>query len=461
MSQQIVIVDDDEYMISAITGILVREGFGNVAGFVDPSLAEEQINSGLVSCMILDLGLPHVNGEDILSRIVASHPEIPILILTSDDDPETIIRCMKAGASDYLIKPIRPERLISSLNNLMTITRLTRENEFLRSQISETPSVFNGYEIFITRDERIHGIFGYISNAAASPYPFLVTGETGTGKELISRIIHEKSGRSGKFITVNVSGLDDNVLADTLFGHAKGAYTGAVGSRNGLIREAEGGTLFLDEIGDISLQSQVKLLRLIQSGEYYPLGSDKCHKSNARIIAATNRNLPKLIEAGEFRNDLFFRLKTHWVEIPPLRKRKGDIEILLDSFIKKASDVLGKKVPSYPTELVSLLSLYDFPGNVRELEGMINDAVARCSYGILPLESFRNHIKSVSGENVKIERRKDCINIIDEHLPTLEEIEKELIKKAMVLSNNNQSSAATMLGISRQTLNIKLKTIQS
>ncbi|MBP8083188.1 MAG: sigma-54-dependent Fis family transcriptional regulator [Spirochaetes bacterium] len=460
MSQQIVIIDDDEYMISAITGILLREGFSNVAGFTDSSLAEEQINSGMVSCLILDLGLPYESGEDILSRIVSCHPEIPILILTSDDDPETIVRCMRAGASDYLIKPIRPERLISSLNNLMTITRLTRENEFLRSQIADTSSAYSGCELFITKDERMHGIFSYITNAAASPYPFLVTGETGTGKELISRIIHDKSRRSGKFITVNVSGLDDNVLADTLFGHAKGAYTGAAGSRNGLIREAEGGTLFLDEIGDISAQSQVKLLRLLQSGEYYPLGSDKCHKSNARIIAATNRNLPKLIEAGEFRNDLFFRLKTHWVEIPPLRKRKGDIEVLVDSFVRKASEVLGKKAPSYSPELIRLISMYDFPGNVRELEGMINDAVTRCTHGILPLESFRNHIKSVSGENVNLEQRKDCINIIDEHLPTLEEIEKELIKKAMILSNNNQSSAATMLGISRQTLNVKLKTIQ-
>lgn len=457
MNQQIIIIDDDEYMINAITGILTREGFNNVAGFSDPRLIEDYINSGSVSCMILDLGLPHIDGEDVLSRTVSSHPEIPILILTSDNNPETIIRCMKAGAADYLIKPIQPERLISSLNNLLTITRLTRENEFLRSQISDTSSVFSGCEIFITKDERIRGIFGYIGNAAPSPYPFLVTGETGTGKELISKIIHDKSGRQGELITVNLSGLDDNVLADTLFGHARGAYTGATGSRNGLIREAEGGTLFLDEIGDISPQTQVKLLRLLQSGEYYQLGSDKCLKSNARIIAATNRVLPELIEAGEFRNDLFFRLRTHWVEIPPLRKRKGDIEALVISFIKKASDVLGKKAPSYPNELINLLSQYDFPGNVRELEGMINDAVARCTHGILSLESFRKHISSVSGEAVIVERRKDSINIIDEHFPTLHEIENELIKKAMTLSNNNQSSAATMLGISRQTLNLKLK----
>ena len=253
----------------------------------------------------------------------------------------------------------------------------------------------------VTGNKKMRAIFQYVEVVAGTRQPIMITGETGVGKELVARAIHQLSGRKGDYVALNVAGLDDMMFSDTLFGHKKGAFTGADQAREGFIARAAGGTLFLDEIGDLNESSQIKLLRLLQEHEYYPVGSDIVSKSDARIVLATNRDLQKMIAAGKFRNDLYYRLCAHQIHIPPLRERLDDIPQLLDHFLATSAAMVNKKKPTPPPELAVLLSIYQFPGNMRELEALVFDAVARHASGILSMESFR----AVIGEERAAVRR--------------------------------------------------------
>ncbi len=321
----------------------------------------------------------------------------------------------------------------------------------------ENPRVFS--EI-ITHNQRMLLAFKYIESIAPSSQPILITGETGVGKELIARSIHTLSNLKGRFVAVNVAGLDDNVFSDTLFGHIKGAFTGAEQDRKGLIERAMGGTIFLDEIGDLNPASQIKLLRLLQEGEYLPLGQDAVEQTDVRIVASTNENLWSLQRKDKFRKDLNFRLRTHHIHIPPLRERKDDIPRLVRHFLEKSADALQKKVPTPPKELYELLATYSFPGNVRELESMIHDAVTIHSAKMLSLNSFKLHITRAQ------ENLKDIIGVDPEHalpvifgekLPTIKQATQMLVTEAMKRANGNQTLAANMLGISRQALSKRVK----
>ena len=312
----------------------------------------------------------------------------------------------------------------------------------------------------ITTDSQMLSIFKYIESVAKSSKPVLITGETGVGKELIANSVHLSSGRSGEFVTVNVAGLDDTVFSDTLFGHVKGAFTGAHEIRSGLIEKAAGGTLFLDEIGDLSMSSQIKLLRLLQEHEYLPLGSDMAKQTDTRIVMATNRELNSLKDSSDFRKDLYYRLITHHISVPPLRERKNDIPILIDYFLEKAAQSLGKKKPTPPKELYTLLHTFHFPGNIRELEAIIFDAVSVHDSKKLSLEVFKTHIAqetqtdhSEAGYDV---HQKELV-LFSEQLPTIKETLNLLIKEAIDRANGNQSIAARLLGISRTALNKRLK----
>ncbi len=313
----------------------------------------------------------------------------------------------------------------------------------------------------ITRSKKMRAIFQYIEAVAKSRKPVFITGETGVGKELIARSVHLASGLEGEHIAVNVAGLDDTMFSDTLFGHRKGAFTGADKGREGLIECASGGTLLLDEIGDLSKSSQVKLLRLLEEGIYYPLGSDVPGKSNARIIACSNQDIQKQIDKGEFRNDLYYRLCAHHIHIPPLRERLQDIPLLLDHFLEEASTSMNKKKPALSPELVTLLSNYHFPGNIRELQAMVHDAVAQHKLGKLSLDSFKGFIKQrrslPQSELLSPEEDSSSIKNIFGHFPTLKEMEDHIISEAMKCCDDNQGSAASLLGITRQALNQRLK----
>ena len=316
------------------------------------------------------------------------------------------------------------------------------------------------FEKIVTKNKKLLSIFHYIESIARTSQPVLITGETGVGKELIAKSIHPLSGRKGRFLTVNAAGLDDSVFSDTLFGHAKGAFTGADHVRHGLIEHSEGGTLFLDEIGDLSTLSQVKLLRLIQEGEYMPLGIDEIKKTDVRIVLATNRDLWSLQRAGKFRKDLNFRIRTHHINIPPLREHMDDIPLLVNYFLDKTADILGKKMPNPPAELFKLLQGYSFPGNVRELQTMIFDAVSINDTKTLSLEFFKTRIKEALINNKgewKNNKDETPPVLFSEKLPTIKQATELLVEEAMKRANYNQSAAAKILGVSQQALSKRIK----
>jgi DNA-binding NtrC family response regulator len=312
----------------------------------------------------------------------------------------------------------------------------------------------------ITNDKKMFSIFEYMESIAPTLQPVLITGETGVGKELIARATHALSGLTGEFVAVNVAGLDDNVFSDTLFGHVRGAFTGAEHPRRGLIERASGGTLFLDEIGDLNQASQVKLLRLLQESEYMPLGQDEPKRTDARILSSTNQDLWSLQRQGMFRKDLNYRLRTHHLDIPPLRERMEDIALLVDHFLGKASCALRKKKPTAPKELFTLLNTHPFPGNIRELETMVFDAVSRHRHKILSLDVFKSHIaRDRCDARISTDQGSHETRLIrfSESLPTIKQATSILVAEAMRRADGNRSVAAQILGISRQALCKRLK----
>jgi DNA-binding NtrC family response regulator len=462
--QPVLIVDDEENALRTFKIILNSAKITNIVLCQDsrqvPSLLQEQE----FETILLDLTMPHITGEELLPQIIRDYPKIPVIIITGNVEIDTAVKCMRVGAFDYMVKPVEEKRLISGVQRAIERNRLQRENLTLKRQLLggelTHPQTFAP---IVTQNSAVISIFKYIEVIAPSPEPVLLTGETGTGKELIARAIHDVSGREGAFIPVNVAGLDDTIFSDTLFGHKKGAFTDAYESRGGLIEQAFGGTLFLDEIGDLNPASQVKLLRLLQEREYFPLGSDIARYTDARIVTATNQDLEKLMETGTFRKDLYYRLEVHKIHIPPLRQRKDDIVMLVAHFLEEAAKALDKKKPTPPKELFILLGSYPFPGNIRELRGMVFDAVSSHTSGILSLDTFKQTIKQKRksilpgiGKQTK-EADKPILSQLLQPLPTLEQWENLLIKEAIKQTEGNQSMAAQLLGISRQTLLRKLK----
>jgi transcriptional regulator with PAS, ATPase and Fis domain len=319
----------------------------------------------------------------------------------------------------------------------------------LKKQQLEVMELFPG----IVHSTKMLSIFNYIESISKTDYSVLVTGETGVGKELMAKTIHASSQRKGKYVAVNLAGLDDQLFADTLFGHVKGAYTGADQNRMGLIEQAQEGTLFLDEIGDLNQPSQIKLLRLLQEGEYLPVGADDYKTSNARVILATHCDLIGMVKEKQFRKDLFFRVNAHHIHIPSLTECKDDIHTLLDFFLESASCQQEKTKPAYPPELITLLKSYHFPGNIREFKGMVFDAVIRHHSGVLSLESFKNRINIyLDNDNpAKSQNFNNSLEALDS-LPTLEDADKAIIVEALRRSEGNQSLAADMLKMNRTTL---------
>jgi DNA-binding NtrC family response regulator len=459
-SLPILMVDDEVQALDSFETVLLFAGINNIIRCQDSRDVMPLLSRQEIEVMLLDLSMPHISGEELLSLVTRDFPEVPVIIITGSNDVETAVACMKSGAFDYMVKPVEKSRLISGVKRAVEIRELQQENQLLRAHVLsdqlEHPEAFS--EI-ITNSPMLRSIFQYIESISMSPQPVLITGETGVGKELVAKAIHKLSQRKGAFVPINVAGLDDNVFADTLFGHKKGAFTGADQARGGLIEQASGGTLFLDEIGDLSAISQVKLLRLLQDGEFFPLGSDIVKHSDARMVVATNQNLQTLQESGKFRKDLYYRLCAHHIHIPPLRERYEDLPILLDHFLEMASKALGKKKPTHPEELIALLAAYPFPGNIRELESMIFDAVSNHKSGELSLDGFKAYIRQrhpTSEVDVIVPFTE--VSTLKGKIETISHVtEKQMIINALNKTNQNRTKAAKLLGISRRTLQNKIK----
>jgi len=458
----VMLVDDE---VQALDSFELALRSGNVNNFIRCQDSRDVISllaKQESDVMLLDLRMPYLSGEELLPMVTTDFPHVPVIVITGADDVETAVRCMKAGAFDYIVKPVERSRLVASVKRAIELRELRRQNQLLKAHVLsdqlQNPEAFS--EI-ITTSKIMRSIFQYIESIATSPQPVLITGDTGVGKELVARAVHTISRRQGDFIAVNVAGLDDSVFADTLFGHRKGAFTGADQTRTGLAEKASGGTLFLDEIGDLSPASQVKLLRFLQEGEFFPLGSDVAKRSDARIVVATNQELETLQNAGTFRKDLYYRLRIHHVHIPPLRERTEDLPLLLNHFLEKAAKILDKKKPTPPKELITLLGAYYFPGNIRELESLIFDAVSKHTTGKISTKVFKTYISqkhpTFSTDSKELPPKKTSLLSFSEQLPTLKQAEQLLISEAMKRSDGNQAIAAMHLGISRQALNRRLR----
>lgn len=448
-SPAILIVDDDLVAGELFKVTLEAHGFGNVEVCNDSRNAMNRVRSGPISILLLDLFMPHVSGTEILEQMIREYPYIPVIVLTVDDSVDVAVSCMKTGAFDFMTKPVDKNRLVASVNAAMRVRDLEGRLSLYGDE-GETlaePSHPEIFERIVTRSTKITSLFSYIEAIGLSPRSVLITGESGTGKELLARAVHDAGNLKGEFIAVNVSGLDDTMFTDTLFGHLKGSYTGADTARGGLVESAEGGTLFLDEIGDMELSSQVKLLRLLQEGEYYPLGSDKAKNAHIRVVAATNADLQQRMDDGTFRKDLFYRLISHHIVVPPVRDRKEDIPPLVDFLVEEECKALRRVVPKIPVSTVNRLLAYDFPGNVRELQAILIDGLSRCNGNeLMPvhLEDYFSRRGMESTAAVSISYR--------EPFPKLSEVEDFFINEAMKRSEGNQSAAAKLLGISQSTL---------
>jgi len=455
----VLMVDDEAQALDSFETALLFVGINNIIRCQDSREVMPLLSRQEIEVMLLDLSMPHVSGQELLTIVTKDFPEVPVIIITGSDDVETAVACMKSGAFDYMVKPVEKSRLISGVKRAVELRELQRENLLLKAHVlSDQLEYPEAFSEIITDSEAMQSIFQYIEAISNTPQPVLITGETGVGKELVARAIHKLSNRKGDFVPVNVAGLDDNIFADTLFGHKKGAFTGADQPRSGMIEQASGGTLFLDEIGDLSPTSQVKLLRLLQDGEFLPLGSDIAKHSDARAVVATNQNLQALQESGKFRKDLYYRLRAHHIHIPSLRDRYEDLPVLVDHFLEKASKTLGKEKPTPPEELISLFATYPFPGNIRELESMIFDAVSREKSGKLPLEAFKTYIRQSRSFGPNGTAVTPPGSSLKEKVETISHAtEKQMIIDALNKTNQNRTKAAELLGISRRTLQNKIK----
>jgi len=462
----ILLVDDEEHILESLSLFLQRSGMENIITLQDSRKVMDFCHQNMPSVIVLDLFMPFISGSELLSEIKKYYPEIPVIIVTATQEIESVVNHIKEGAFDYLVKPVNKDRLLSVVTKALKMRELKNEADHLKKYLlSEIEPDDKNFSEIITINPEMKKIFLYIKAVSNSSEPVLVTGETGSGKELMAKAIHQASGVSGELVSLNIAGLDDQMFSDSLFGHRRGAYTGATKNREGLITKASNGTLFLDEIGDLSASSQLKLLRLLQEKKYYPLGSDVAKNANVHIVAATNRDLKAEIKKDNFRQDLYYRLTSHQIEVPPLRRRVEDILPLMLFFLDQAAQTMQKPVPEPSQELLTLLSNYHFPGNIRELRGMVFDAVAQHPSGnIISMDSFKTKIRKEREsknlmQNPIPSSTETSLNIVG-RFPTLKEAEHLVIQEAMKQSGGNQGIAATILGISRPALNRRLSNLK-
>lgn len=464
----ILLVDDEEEFLRSAEYALKREGITNVETMSDSRLIAARLVRGGCGVCILDITMPFVSGREILQNISTEHPDVAVCMVTAVNDVTSAVECMKLGAQDYILKPLHHDQLIGAVKRMVESRVLREETAALKGYILggalKQPEAFAP---LITNNPAMHNLFKYVEAIAGTDLPLIITGETGTGKELLAQAIHTASQRKGNLVCVNVAGVDDAVFSDTLFGHVRGAFTGADRFRRGMIEEAAQGTLFLDEIGDLRPESQIKLLRLLQDGTFHPVGSDTQMFSSARFVYATNRDLKKMMHAGVFRADLYYRLQAHEVRLPPLRERPEDLKLLALAFVEEASIAMHKQVPYVNGELFTLLSTYPWPGNIRELRGILFDAVSRNTTETLSLKYLKEKFSELRGTNFGSETGIAAENGIMEGqrpnitfsstLPSADELEGMLIREALRRTNGNKSQAADLIGLNRATIIKRVK----
>jgi len=458
----ILLVDDELDVLKSTSLVLRTSGFQSVLICDDSRKVSDLIREHEVHVVVLDIMMPHLSGKELLSQLTQTHPSLPVIMMSSVNEIETVVDCIKLGAFDYLDKPVDSLRIITTLSRALEYRNICDENSILKDSLFnhnlKNPDYFT---TIVSQNQTMTSIFKYIESIASTSRAVLITGETGTGKELVAKALHDLSGRKGEYVTINVAGLDDNLFSDALFGHKRGAFTGADQARQGFIEKAQGGTLFLDEIGDLSIPSQVKLLRLLQESEYYPLGSDQKKISEARILVATSQDIRNSVREGSFRKDLYFRLQAHQIHLPPLRERRDDLILLTQHFTAIAAKALSKPTPSLSKSFQSQILAHSFPGNIRELEAFIFNAVSQHEEGELQA-STQELIPLYDQPEAPLPENAAALSsshrlIIESPFPTIDEVVNQLVLAALEKNNGNQTTTAHELGITRQGLMSRLK----
>ncbi|MGZ5493611.1 MAG: sigma-54-dependent transcriptional regulator, partial [Thermoanaerobaculia bacterium] len=444
---RILIVDDEEVLRDVLDAVLRREGFDVVLASTGEEALSLLDGDGEIDLVILDIMLPGISGIDTLRAIRISSPHLPVIIITAFSSIDGAIEAMKHGAFHYIPKPFKNDEVILTVNKALEQRRLSSENERLKAELSERYA----YSNIIGKSEAMRKVYDLIRLSAPSRSNILIVGESGTGKELVAKAIHHASPRARMaFVTVNSGSLPPELLESSLFGHMKGAFTGAIATKRGLFEVADGGSIFLDEIGNINLETQAKLLRVIQEKEFMRLGSVETVKVDVRIIAASNADLTKLMRDHQFREDLFYRLNVITIPLPPLRRKREDIPLLIAHFLEKYSEENKRKAPQVTPETMRILMDHSWPGNVRELENAIERAVVLCTGDRITPELLPDYLRyPVSTDQPAMVVPADGLSLKD----SVSRYERAMILQSLELANGVQKKAAELLQLKPSTLN--------
>jgi len=454
--KRVLVVDDDRRMRRTLQIVIERMGLDSVAA-ADVREAHQQLNTARFDLVLTDLKMPDASGIDLLEEIRAQQPKLPVILITAYGTIQTAIEAMRKGAADYVLKPFDNENLERVVRRALEMERFRSENSFLKEQVDES---WAAEEMFLALPGT-RGVADLIGRVAPSSSPVLITGETGTGKELAARCIHAQSPRRDRlFVPLNCAALPGELLEAELFGHTRGAFTGADSNRQGKFEVADGGTLFLDEIGDMPLGLQAKLLRVLENGSVEPLGTNKTISVDVRVISATNQNIEEAIAGKCFRSDLYYRLNTFEIHLLPLRERPDDVDILAPFFLDRFTREIGKGSMRLSDSALALLRSYDWPGNVRELRNLIERAAVLSTEENVTDRFFRTMIQVQQASQAKVG------GLPDEGLDSeaggplgeaVERFERRLILRALDDTSDNKAEAARRLGISERNLWYKLR----
>lgn len=453
MKSRILVVDDEESIREFLDIMLRKEGY-EVTLAEDGARAIELLKKKTFDLVISDLQMPQVTGMELLKHVRDNFPDLLFMMITAFGTTETAVEAMKIGAYDYITKPFKIDEVRIVIGNALKSKNLETENRVLKKELGKE----NSFQNIVGNSESMHRIFDLVRRVSQAPTNVLVTGESGTGKEVVAKAIHYNGPlKERPFVTINCGAIPENLMESEMFGHKKGSFTGAVIDKSGLFEVADGGTLFLDEVGELPLSIQVKLLRAIQERIIRRVGAIDDIKVDVRIIAATNRDLEKMVNDGTFRQDLYYRLNVIQIKTPSLRERRDDIPLLANHFLKKYNDRLGKNIGGISQEAMEMMKKYDYPGNVRELENIIERTVALESGATILPESLPPFVNTPSGRKMassqEIEIGPEGIDLDK----IIGQIEKELLVKAIHVANGTKKRAAKLLNISFRSMRYRVE----